>query len=281
MPFARRLAAAAVLVLALTQPALAERVTALMDLMRLDDLLDIMREEGLEHGAAVGDGVLGQGAGSGWEATVARVYDPARMRDRMEDGLRARLKDAPDAAREAALDEVARFFASDLGRRVVQLELSARRAMLDEAIEEAARDAWAELEAEDGPRAAAVRRFVATGDLVELNVVGGLNATYAFYAGLADSGAGTGGMDEAEMLADVWAQEGAIRTEIDEWLHGYLALAFGPLGDAELEAYTDFFASPSGSLLNSALFAGFNGMFEGLSRDLGMAAGGMMLGEDL
>ena len=272
----RRLAAAALVLCLAATPALADRAGRVMELLRLDELIGIMREEGMQHGAEVGEAFLGPEAGAGWAATVERIYDPAGMAARMRAGLEGALPDDP-ALREG----IAAFFGSDLGRRVVELELSARRAMLDPAIEEAARDAWDDMAADGGARVEAVRRFVAVGDLVEQNVVGGLNATWAFYAGLRDSGAGMQGMSEADMLADVWSQQDAIRTEIDGWLHGYLALAYGPLSEAELDAYVDFFDSPAGAALNGALFAGFNGMFEAVSRALGRAAGGRMLGEDL
>lgn len=270
----RSLALAAVMLGALAPPALAARAEAVIELLRLDEVLEIMRVEGMEHGEAIGAGLVAAQDEAAWAAAVRRIYDPERMRATMAEGLDDALPSDP-----GMIGHVEGFFTSDLGRRVLELEVSARRAMLDDAVEELARAGWSELEEEDGPRAAALRRFVAVGDLVEQNVVGGLNSTYAFYAGLRDSGAG--GIDGAGMLDDVRGQEAAIRAEVDEWLHAYLALAFGPLEPAELEAYTAFFDTPSGRVLNAALFEGFNGMFEALSRQLGQAAGGLMLGEDL
>ncbi|MGY6410482.1 MAG: DUF2059 domain-containing protein [Alkalilacustris sp.] len=257
-------------------PLMAQRAGPLLELLRLDEILEAMRIEGLEHGEDIGDLLLAPGDRAVWTRQLERIYDLARMRAVMVDGVEASLP-ADDAVLEAA----EAFFASELGRRVVELEVTARHAMLDEAVEEVAREAWQAKAAEGGPRVAALRRFVELGDLVEQNVAGGLNSTFAFYMGLGDSGAGFPGMGMADMLAEVRSQEGAIREEVDGWLHAYLAMAFGPLSDDELEVYTAFFAGPEGRALNAALFAGFNGMFETLSRDLGRAAGGMMQGEDL
>ncbi len=276
MTMLRALALSAVMLVAAAPPLLAQRAESLVDLLRLDEVLEVMRIEGIEHGEAIGQTLLGAGDEAAWAQMVARIYDGERMQAIMVRGLEQSLPADP-----AVLEAVEAFFTSDLGRRVVELEVGARRAMLDDAVEEVAREAWQVLEAEGGPRVDALRRFIAVGDLVEQNVAGGLNATFAFYVGLGDSGAGFPGMGDADMLAEVQSQEPAIRSEIDGWLHAYLAMAFGPLTEAELDAYSDFFATPEGRALNAALFSGFNGMFEAMSRQLGRAAGGMMLGEDL
>ena len=276
MAMLRGLALSALMLVAAAPPVLAQRADAVIELLRLDEILEVMRIEGMEHGEAIGAEFLGPGDGTAWAGIVARIYDIDRMRAVMAEGLEDGLPSDP-----AVLEAITGFFGSELGRRVVELEVTARRAMLDDAVEEVAREAWADMEAEGGERVAALRRFVAVGDLVEQNVAGGLNATYAFYVGLRDAGAGIPGMAEADMLADVRSQEAAIRDEVDGWLHAYLAMALGPLGDDDLEAYTEFFATPAGAALNAALFAGFNGMFEALSRELGRGAGGLMLGEDL
>lgn len=276
MAMLRMLALSMAMLVAAAPPLLAGRAEAVLELLRLDEILEVMRAEGLEHGEEIGDILLGPHDRVAWTRLVERIYAPDRMRAAMVAGVERGLP--ADGATLAAAEA---FFASDLGRRVVELEVTARQAMLDDAVEEVAREAWDEMDAEGGPRVAALRRFVEVGNLVEQNVAGGMNSTFAFYMGLRDSGAGFPGMDEADLLDDVRGQEPSIREEIDGWLHAYLAMAFGPLSDAELEAYTAFFASPEGRTLNGALFLGFNTMFESLSRQLGQAAGGLMQGEDL
>ncbi|WP_201156229.1 hypothetical protein [Rhodobaculum claviforme] len=270
------LGAAVAVLLALAAPALAQPEQRMAELLRLDEVLEIVREEGLEHGADIGAAVLGPSAGASWRAAVARVHDPEAMRGLMLEGFAEALPRDPEA-----LARIESVLASDLGQRVVELELGARRAMLDPGIEDAARDAWAAQAAEGGPRVDTLRRFVEVGDLVERNVTGGLNATLAFYVGLAEGGGALAEFGEADMLADVQAQESGIRAEVEGWLHAYLALAFAPLPPEDLAAHVDFFDTADGRALNAALFAGFNGMFETLSRRLGQAAGTFAQGEDL
>lgn len=260
------------------QPALAGpgRGTALIEALRLAEVIDVMRLEGLDHGAEIGESLLDGRGGAGWQAHVARIYRADRMLQIVADRLEATLP-----AGEAPIGAMVAFFESALGRRVVELEISARRAMLDDAVDEAARATWAEMQADDHPRIPRLVRFVEVGDLVEENVVGGLNSTYAFYMGLLDSGASGFPMDHGDVLADVWAQEPDIRAEIEDWVFAYLALAFGPLEDGDLDAYIAFFETEAGQALNAALFAGFHDMFDTISRELGRAAGQMMLAEDL
>lgn len=266
----------AALLCAVAVPAAAGRAGALIEALRLDELLEVMRQEGMENGAEIGESMLEPSDAAAWAAAVRRIYAPARMAALLRDGLERGLPEDP-----AALAPVLDFFGSDRGRKLVELELSARRAMLDDDIDAAARAAWEEKRAEGGARVEALLRFIAAGDLIEENVVGGLNATHAFYVGLLDSGAGTLGRGDARLMAEVWAQEPGIRAEIEAWVPAYLALAFGPLEDEALEAYVAFMESPAGGMLSAALFSAFNGMFEAVSRDLGLAAGGLLLGEDI
>ena len=69
-------------------------------------------------------------AGS-FESVASRVYDTARMAETFRAEFDATLADVDVAP-------LLSFFASDLGRQIVSLELSAREAMIDPEIEEAA-----------------------------------------------------------------------------------------------------------------------------------------------
>jgi hypothetical protein len=189
---------------------------------------------------------------------------------------------AAEIGDDAALAEATRaFFDTDRGRRLLALEIEARRAMLDEAVEDAARVAHEDMVARADPRLDLLRRFAEANDLIEANVQGALNGNLAFYRGLEAAGGFEDGMSEDEMLADVWAQEETIRADTADWLFPYLALAYGPATDADIEAYTAFSASPEGRRLNRALFAAFDAVFGRISYDLGRAAALQNRGQDL
>jgi hypothetical protein len=233
-----------------------------------------MREEGRDYAGDLADDMFPGRGGRRWQDEVSAIYDTERMRREMEREMAARL----DPDETARLTE---FFESDLGRRIVGLEISARRALLDPAVEETAEQAAGELEASGDPRFEMLRAFVEANDLVEMNVVGALNSNWAFYQGLDAGGAFDGRLTEEQMLRDVWGQEDQIRAETREWVYSYLGLAYGPLSDDDLATYTELSETPAGEALNTALFAAFDAMFTRISRELGLAAATFMAGEDI
>ncbi len=256
-------------------PVAVEAIADLSGLLQIDDVIDVMREEGISYGANMENDMFPGQGGSSWQATVAVIYDPDVMRMRFDQALATALGHSSD------VEAISTFFASELGQRVVSLEIAARRALLDDAAEEAAKLAYAEMVAENAPRVAALQAFVEVNDLIESNVIGSMNANLAFYQGLAEVGSFSEAMPEDQMLADVWASEADMRAETIDWLYPYLALAYKPLSAADLQAYQDFSTSDAGQTVNAALFAAFDAVFVGVSIDLGRAAALQMQGQDL
>jgi hypothetical protein len=273
----RRLLLAAAVAAGLAPPLAAEPQAdprALFEALGLPELLEIMREEGLGYGAEL-EADLFPGAGrAAWAATVARIYDTGRMEAAILDGLAEGL--APAQAAEALA-----FFQSEQGQRIVELEVAARRALLDDTVEEAALESWRRLEMEDGPRWQLLSRFAEANDLIDANVAGAMTSNYAFYLGMLEGSAFGSDLSEAEILSDVWSQEEAIRKDTEDWVFSFIGLAYQPLSDAELEAYIAFAETPAGQAVNRALFEAFNAMFAGISRDLGRGAARFVSGRDL
>ena len=242
--------------------------------MGLPDLMQIMREEGVNYGLEMEADLLAGQGDARWAAMVEDVYDLALM----EETVRNRL-DSELAAED--LEPMIRFFSSELGERIVLLEVSARRAMMDDSVDEASRAMLAMMKDDAAPRLEALGEFARTNDLINNNVVGALNSNYAFYSGLADGGALPADMSDDEILADVWEQEEFIRVDTEEWVFAYMAMAYQPLSDAELKAYIDFSATAEGLALNQALFAAFDELFVGISLALGRGASGFLAGQEL
>ncbi len=279
----RRLGAPALLAAALALsslvPAAAEApqvpdAARLSEVLRLPELMEIMQGEGVAYGAELEADLFPGKGGDDWLATVKRIYAPDRLMPVFEQVFAAELEGTDTAAMLA-------FFESGTGARAVELEIAARRALLDEGVEEAAKLQLEEMLATQSPRLLAIEEFADAGDLIESNVLGGLNANLAFYRGMIGAGGLPPGTSEAQLLADVWSQEEAIREETREWLYSYLALAYAPMSDAELAAYTAFSAGPAGKALNRALFAGFDAVFVRVSHDLGAAAARYVAGQDI
>lgn len=257
-------------------PEAVAEVDALLEALRITDTVEILREEGIEYGRTLEADMFPGSVGSGWEAQVTLIYDGARMREAFRDAMIRQMGDDP-----AGTAEISAFFEGALGQKVVGLEIEARRAYLDDAAEEAAKVAWAEAQADDTPRVAALERFVTVNDLVDSNVSGALNANLAFYQGMAEAGAFGGEMTEEQMLSDVWAQEPEVRQSTTEWVYSYLNLSYGPLTEAELAEYIAFSESEAGQKLNRVLFAAYDEVFTPISRALGLAVGRQMQGQDI
>jgi hypothetical protein len=263
------------LVAAQTQNAAAD-IGLLGDTLLMDQVVTVMRDEGIEYGTTLEEEMFPGRGGDDWTGVVSKIYDTAQMRARFDTQLTKELQDAPDAVSDSL-----RFFTSPQGKRILALELEARRMLTDDAAEEAAKVAVEDMIADSDPRMQVLRDFAEANALIEMNVTGALNANLAFYKGMDEGGAFGGEMTEDQMLSDVWEQEPEVRAQTEEWVYSFLALAYAPLSEADLAAYQAFSESPSGQKVNAALFAAYDSVFTPISRDLGRAAARQMQGEDI
>jgi hypothetical protein len=153
--------------------------------------------------------------------------------------------------------------------------------MLDDATKDAAEMAAQQMVADNDPRMDLLQRFAEVNDLLEMNVAGAMSANLAFYKGLAAEGAFGEDLTEEQMLTDVWNQEAQVRTDSEKWLNSFMALAYQPLSDADVEAYIAFSETAAGQRLNTVIFAAFDETFRQVSFDLGRAAARQMQGNDI
>ncbi|MCY1128016.1 DUF2059 domain-containing protein [Frigidibacter sp. RF13] len=268
-----------------TRPALAEAArvsdvgaaaSALEEAMLMPELLDVMAREGAAYGGDLDRRFLQGGGGSSWQAEVERIYAPERLGPLFHAAFAAELDQiGVDTA------PILAFLGSDLGQKIMRLEVSARDALNDDGVEESARAMAGRLEVEGDGRYKTLRRFVDANHLVDMNVSSALNANVAFLKALSASAGAKTALPDDEILAQVWAQEGEVRGETDSWLMAFGTLAYGPLSDAELELYLAFSETAEGVALNRALFAAYDRLFVTLSGELGGAVGRWMVGTNL
>jgi len=251
-----------------------EKLDALFNALGLPQMLDIMRIEGLDYGQTLANDMLPGGPSPRWSVIVSDIYDVEVMTEEVRAAFDEELEGDD-------LDAMLDFFTSERGRTIINLEVSAREALLDDAVEEASKEEAAIAAVDGTPRYQLVTEFVAANDLIETNVVGALNSNYAFYMGLLDGGAMPDGMTADLALQDVWSQEDEIRTNTAEWVYSFLLMAYQPLEDEDLEAYIAFSRTEAGKDLNAAMFTAFNGMFDDISRALGLASSQFMISQEL
>ncbi len=244
----------------------------LLTSLGMERMIEIMREEGQTYAVELAEEMLPGSYTENWGAVVARIYSTEAMQTSVRRGFANALENVDITPLQA-------FFETQMGKTIVSLELSARDAMMDTAIEEHAKEQARAYERAGDDAFVLVDDFVKAGDLLEANVVGAMNSNIQFYRGLVDGGAFE--LSEEQILADVWEQEQETRAETRDWLYGFLILAYSPLAPGELETYTELSKTAEGAAMNAALFEGFDSMYSDISYALGFAAARAMKVEDI
>lgn len=247
-------------------------VQALSDALLLEDMVDILRREGLDYGEVLDRDMLGGQGGAAWQVQVDLIYSPKKMARILRQTLAQNMSGQ-------AISEATAYFASLPGSRILPLENAARQVMSDPDAESLAVATFADSIGSGHPRAEAVLKFIEVNDLITRNVEGALNAEYRFLRGFADGR--DGGQSDGEILSDVWARAEETRDSVETWITAYLYLAYDPLSDEELDSYIRFSETPSGQALNNALFAGFDSLYNDLSYALGQAVAQSLMTSDL
>ena len=254
-----------------------QTAVAVWEVMRLDNLAPILREEAVAEGTEMAAAMFPRGGTGRWVDGIRAIYDPARIRTLFVAGIAA----AMPAARPVDVQKGLAFYGTAFGQRVLALEASARVAMLDADVEATARDAFARAVRQRDPRAARIIRLIQVADLIEPNVAGGLNAAVAFSRGFQAGGGFAMPLSDGEIVRDAWAQESQLRADTEGWIGAYLFYAYAVLGDAELDRYIAYAGSAEGQALSRLMFAGFDAVFAQTSHDMGLAAAAELQGRQL
>ncbi|MDX1744195.1 MAG: DUF2059 domain-containing protein, partial [Ruegeria sp.] len=246
-----------------------ERVDRLLLALQLDQVIDILREEGQILGQNLQETFLDHKGGPVFLDQVDRIYDADKMRLHVEEVFEGTLTDKQ-------LDQAILFFESELGQTLVSLELSARVALSDETIEEMAQDTYKNAD-RDADLYRLVDEYIQVNNLIEENVQNSISADYNFFRGL-NIGAG---QNEAELLTQLFGQKDSTTEETRTWLYSFFLLAYKPLSDAQMRENIAFSRTETGKAVNTALFESFDQMFDAIYFQLGEAVAQVLKGSDL
>ncbi|WP_420587134.1 DUF2059 domain-containing protein [Ruegeria sp.] len=246
-----------------------EKVDRLLRALQLDQVIDILQDEGTTLGADVQEVFLENKGGPVFLAEVERIYDAEFMHDQIRDVFQ-------DTLTETQLDRAILFFESDLGQTITSLEISARAALADETIEEMAEDAY-----KNGDRSSETYRlvdeYIQINNLVDENVKNSISADFHFFRGMSQGI----GADEEELLAQLLDQKDRITEDTETWLYSFFLLAYRPLEDAEMRENIAFSRTETGKAINHALFESFDRMFDVIYFQLGQAVAGVLKSSEL
>jgi len=246
-----------------------EKVERLMQALQIEEIVDILRDEGSVLGQELQENFLSDNGGPVFLEQVDRIYDAEMMRGQFADVFQQRLN-------ESQLDRAILFFESDLGQTIVTLENSARVAFADDAIEEMAQDAYRNGD-RDTELFRLVDEFIQVNDLVEQNVTNAISADYNFFRGLYDDS----GIFETDLLGELLSEKDSMTEETKTWLYSFLLLAYQPLNDAQMRENIAFSRTETGRAINSALFESFDLMYGDIYYQLGQAVSQVLKGRDL
>ncbi|WP_170324894.1 DUF2059 domain-containing protein [Ruegeria arenilitoris] len=246
-----------------------EKVERLLQALQMDEVIEILRDEGGEMGQVLQETFLDNNGGQVFQKQVDQIYDADRMRSQVVAVFDQSLTD-----RE--LDRAILFYESDLGQAIVSLEITARIALADEAIEQMAQDAYKNSD-KDTELYRLVDEFIQINNLIEENVQNSISADYNFFRGM-DFG---GVLDDAELLAQLLAQKDSMTEETQTWLYSFFLLAYQPLNDAQIRENIAFSRTETGRAVNAALFESFDQVFDTIYFELGQAVGQVLRGSDL
>jgi hypothetical protein len=249
----------------------------LWQVLRLDEMMLVLQDEAQNQGDEMAEMLFEHGSDPGWRKRVAAIHDPARLSGLLHAALTGALKDEPAEITQTALD----FLETPLGRQVVELELQARRAIIDQDTEDGAIAAFQHALDIEAPRLTTINRLIEDADLMEPTIAAALNEALAFSTGFGAEGGFTMPMTDAEMLEETWAQEPEIRAMIEEWLPAYLMLAYSPLSDEDLAQYATFATSEAGKGLSAAVNGAYEQVYTAISREMGAAAALHIAGRQL
>ncbi|MEM9350359.1 MAG: hypothetical protein AAGA47_08865 [Pseudomonadota bacterium] len=245
----------------------------LMTALKIDEVVDILVEEGTASSLGLEESMFPGRGGPAWEAQVARIYDTGARQDELRGEMSEMLA-------ETNLDPLLDFLEGERGAQIMGLEVSARRAFIDPQMEEVALETFADAE-EDLPELyAQVAEFTEVNDLVGQNVEGAFRSNAAFALGAHEAGAFPG-LTVDQLIAEMWEGDEAVEADIADWLFAYLMTAYSPLSSEDLNAYIALSKTDEGQQLNAAIMGAFDVVFASISYDLGFAAGRFMAQQEL
>lgn len=251
-----------------------ERFERFYQAARIKDTLALMHEEHLSYSSELEREVFPGRGGVRWAEQVARIFALERLDKMMHAHLESVLA-------ERDLAPFLQFYESDLGKRIVRLELEARRAFMDTAVKEASMERVAMMQDEGHPRLQQVERMINAWNLQEMNVAAALNSNLALYRGMAIGGGMGVPLDDEEIKRQIWSDEEALRLDVGQWLRAYMVLSYNTLSDDEMEIYLTYVGSEPAVALNLATFRAFDDIYALTSYELGLAVARMMQGDDI
>jgi len=245
----------------------------LVELLRYDELAEIVRLEGIHVDSALPEEfeiIVDQRF---WLSTLDRVYDQERIEAQLIKGFLANFN-------PRSYDPVLAFLASDDWVRIFDLLNQASLEMLDPVKEAAAIEVYWQNEDTQSPRLKQIAELLGSTYLIDQNVAGWMNGMIAFNYGMAAADPDYSSTEE-DLMAILMEDEDLARQEIGEWLMAYYMLALSPVSDVGVDRQIAFWTSRAGSDLSNAMMSAYDAVFDVTDFAVGKALVEAALGDEL
>lgn len=249
----------------------ATEVQELYGALRLNDIVDIIHQEGVEQIDVYAENYIPPRSASQFAQQAQSIFDRKEIKSALLDGL---TKLEPNQMAQA-LD----YFTSAQGVFFAGLETTARAAISDDAVEEQAKEMVAQAQRNDPSRIALLEQSIETLQMVDYNIQAAQESQYSFLSELAQ--ADVIDFSQGEILALIAEDQSALTDMVQEWLLAFTYMAYSPATDDELLGYIAFQTSEAGQALNESLFDAFRVMDVTQSRKMGRLVASFMAAQEL
>lgn len=152
----------------------------------------------------------------------------------------------------ADLDAAIQFYSTDLGRRIVALEVAAAAPELADTVEKEGARIYGDLQDRDSPRIGQIRRMIEAMSLIDWGMAMVMNMSFAMFSAVYAGPEAEGGLSEEQILTMINASMGGLRGELTAVMNAESAFTYRDLSDEEFERYVMFLETREGLALAKA-----------------------------
>ncbi|NIY72886.1 hypothetical protein HCZ30_10645 [Marivivens donghaensis] len=184
------------------------------------------------------------------------------------------VRDAIHAAFIAALDEdhaeeILAFLRSEPGQAMTAHELEGRKEFYDDSALEEGRAMLTAMVFTEPEKYELLSDYIEVNDLIEQNLVIGLNFEMALNAGASEVLPPELQTDPSLLASQLQSEAEWMRADITDWLESYLAYSYGDVPEDQFREIFEFSVTEAGQAYNTALFDAYAAYSEVAARRLG------------
>ena len=160
---------------------------------------------------------------------------------------------------DAHLDEVIAFYRSDVGQRMVRLEVASAAPGEAERIQMEGPELYRRAAEDDPDRVEFYDRIAESIGLEDLMTAMTMNMSYAMISGMAGSAALPQALTDEQIIAIVNAQADQMREYVRDFVRGMFAYTYRDASKRDLAAYAEYAETEAGRAFNEAMVAAIQG----------------------